>query len=232
MRLREFIHRLHENPMLVIGLQLAAGLTLALTLLLGFESLAEEVFEGETHWLDEAILNWIHTTFPPHLEPLMLAVTALGYYWFVGILLAIAAPALYLRGLRFSAALLTISTAGSMVITTALKALYQRSRPELFQTDYVASFYSFPSGHATISVGFYGVLTIIIASRLRGASRWAICTLGLTLMMAIGFSRLYLGVHYPSDILAGYLTAGFWAATAASTLYTWRLLRTVKTRKH
>jgi len=99
------------------------------------------------------------------------------------------------------------------------------TRPELIESGYQASFYSFPSGHATVAVGFYGMLTVILAYRLRGPARWAVAFCGLLVVLLIGFSRLYLGVHYPTDILAGYLSALLWLVCVGSVYALWLSVR-------
>ena len=124
-----------------------------------------------------------------------------------------------------SAVLLPVATIGGMVLTTVLKAVFERDRPELFDSGYTASFYSFPSGHATIAVGFYGMLTFLVAMRLRGLRRWMVVALGTLLVLLIGFSRLYLGVHYPTDVLAGYLAAPLWISAIALAYFVWRAVR-------
>jgi undecaprenyl-diphosphatase len=118
-----------------------------------------------------------------------------------------------------------VAAVGSLVLTTALKSLFQRARPELFDSGYTASFYSFPSVHATIAVGFYGTLTLLAAWRLRGFWRWAAVALGIALILLIGFSRLYLGVHYPIDIVAGFLAALLWVSTVGISFFLWRSFR-------
>src|SRR3712207_9452335 len=82
------------------------------------------------------------------------------------------------RSWRLSAILLLVSTGGSVVLTAVLKSVFRRARPELFDSGYQASFYSFPSGHATVAVGFYGMLTLVLAYRLRGKARWTVAKIG------------------------------------------------------
>ncbi len=101
--------------------------------------------------------------------------------------------------------LLPISTVGGIVLTETLKRVFERSRPELFDSVYGVSGYSFPSGHATFAAGFYGTLTLLVAWRLKGLWRWTVAAVGVALVLLIGFSRLYLGVHYPTD---------FWQASS------------------
>ncbi len=204
---------------------LLLGLLASIAVIVAFAELADGVVEGESRRFDRSVLLWIHATFPAWLDGPMRLITALGYYWVVVPLLLVALYAFYRKGLVLSAALLAISTTGGIVLTTILKAVFQRARPELFQSDYTASFYSFPSGHATVAVGFYGTLALLLALRLGGWKRWTVAAVGVALMLLIGFSRLYLGVHYPTDILAGYLSASVWVSTVGSAFLLWRSLR-------
>jgi undecaprenyl-diphosphatase len=158
----------------------------------------------------------------------MRIVTALGYYWFVLLLLVVVVTFFYQRGWRLSAILLLISTAGSAVLTTVLKSVFQRARPELFDSGYHASFYSFPSGHATVAVGLYGMLTVVLAYRLRGTARWAVAVSGILVVLLIGFSRLYLGVHYPTDVAAGYLAALLWLVCVGAVYALWLSVRRLR----
>jgi undecaprenyl-diphosphatase len=151
----------------------------------------------------------------------MRIVTALGYYWVVLPLLGVVIALFYRAGWRLSATLLLVSTAGSVVLTTVLKSVIRRARPDLFDSGYQASFYSFPSGHATVAVGFYGMLTLVLAYRLRGTARWAVGVSGVIVVLLIGFSRLYLGVHYPTDIVAGYLAALLWLVCVGAVYVLW-----------
>jgi undecaprenyl-diphosphatase len=98
----------------------------------------------------------------------------------------------------------------------------------------VADSFSYPSGHATLAVGFYGALTLILAYHLRGPARWAVVALGTVLVILIGFSRLYLGVHYPTDVLAGFLAAPLWLVSVGGVYALWlsvRGLRAVEGRR-
>jgi undecaprenyl-diphosphatase len=140
-------------------------------------------------------------------------------------LLAVVFFLFYRRGWKLSATLLLVSTAGSILLTTFLKAVFERARPDLFDSGYHASFYSFPSGHATVAVGFYGMLTLILAYRLRGLARWAVAIFGMLVVLLIGFSRLYLGVHYPTDVLAGYLSALLWLVCVGGVYTLWLSIR-------
>src|SRR5215218_2762297 len=221
----EMVRWLADRLTVVSAVWLAAGLAFSAFVVWAFIELTDEVVEGESRAFDRAVLLWIHSTFPGWLEGPMRIVTALGYYWAVLPLLAMAVIFFYRKGWRLSSILLLVSTAGSIVLTTVLKSVFQRARPEFFDSGYHASFYSFPSGHATVAVGFYGMLTLVLAYRLQGTARWAVAILGILVVLLIGFSRLYLGVHYPTDVLAGYLAALLWLVCVGAVYALWLSVR-------
>jgi undecaprenyl-diphosphatase len=230
----EVFRKIADRLTLAAAVWLAAGLAFSAFVVWAFAELADEVVEGDSRRFDRAVLLWIHSSFPGWLDGPMRLVTALGYYWVVIPLLAVAVLAFYRKDWRLSAILLVVSTSGSIVLTTVLKAIFERSRPELFDSGYTASFYSFPSGHATLAVGFYGTLTLLLAYRLRGYARWLVAACGVSLVLLIGFSRLYLGVHYPTDVLAGYLAALLWLVFVGVAYASWlsvRGLRAAETRR-
>jgi undecaprenyl-diphosphatase len=222
---RETVRWISERLTVVAAVWLAAGLAFSAFVIWAFFELADEVLEGDSRAFDRAVLLWIHRNVPEWLDEPMRLVTALGYYYVVVPLLAVAVYLFYRRGWRLSAVLLAVSTGGSIVLTTVLKGVFQRARPELFDSGYQASFYSFPSGHATVAVGFYGMLTVILAYRLEGLARWAVAVSGVLVVLMIGFSRLYLGVHYPTDILAGYLSALLWLVCVGGVYALWLSVR-------
>jgi undecaprenyl-diphosphatase len=222
---REIVRWISERLTVVAAVWLAVGLAVSTFVIWAFFELADEVLEGDSRAFDKAVLLWIHNNFPDWLNEPMRLVTALGYYYVVVPLLAVAVFVLYRRGWRLSAVLLVVSTGGSFVLTTVLKGVFQRARPELFDSGYQASFYSFPSGHATVAVGFYGMLTVILAYRLGGAARWAVAFCGVLVVLLIGLSRLYLGVHYPTDVIAGYLSALLWLVCVGSVYALWLSVR-------
>jgi undecaprenyl-diphosphatase len=226
---RAIVRWLADRLTVVAAVWLAAGLAFSAFVVWAFIELADEVIEGESRAFDTAVLLWIHSTFPGWLEGPMRIVTALGYYWVVLPLLAGVVTYFYRRGWKLSAMLLLVSTAGSVVLTTVLKSVFERARPELFDSGYQASFYSFPSGHATVAVGFYGMLTLVLAYRLRKTARWVVAVSGILVVLLIGLSRLYLGVHYPTDVLAGYLAALLWLVCVGAVYALWLSVRGLRT---
>jgi undecaprenyl-diphosphatase len=228
---RETIRWISERLTLVAAVWLAAGLAFSAFVIWAFFKLTDEVVEGDSRAFDRAVLLYIHHNVPDWLDEPMRLVTALGYYYVVVPLLAVALFLFYRRGWRLSAVLLAVSTGGSIVLTTVLKGVFQRARPELFDSGYQASFYSFPSGHATVAVGFYGMLTVILAYQLRGFARWLVAISGTLIVLLIGSSRLYLGVHYPTDILAGYLSALLWLVCVGGVYALWLSVRGLRARE-
>ena len=219
------IRWISERLTFVAAVWLAAGLAFSAFVIWAFFELADEVLEGDSTAFDRAVLLWIHQNVPDWLDGPMRLITAFGYFYVVVLFLGVAVYFFYRRGWRLSAVLLAVSTGGSIVLTTVLKSVFQRARPELFDSGYQASFYSFPSGHATVAVGFYGMLTVILAYRLEGLARWAVVVFGTLVVLLIGFSRLYLGVHYPTDILAGYLSALLWLVCVGGVYALWLSVR-------
>lgn len=209
---------------LVLAIELVAGLLVSAGAIVAFAEIAEEVVEGEARRFDEALLLWIGANLPGWLYEPMRAVTALGYYKVVAPLLFAAACVFYRLGWRISAVLLVVSTVGGIVLTTVLKAVFARARPDIIDTGYTASFYYFPSGHATVAVGFYGTLALLVALRLSGFWRLLVAALGTLLVLLIGLSRLYLGVHYPTDILAGFFAALLWVSAVGFALFLYRFV--------
>ncbi len=222
---REMVRWVADRLTVIAAVWLTAGLAVSVFVVWAFIELADEVLEGESRGFDRAVLLWINANAPGWLDGPIHLVTTLGDYYVVLPLLAAAVILFYRRGLRLSAVLLVVSTGGSIVLTTVLKGVFKRARPELFDSGYHASFYSFPSGHATVAVGFYGMLTVILAYRLEGLARWGVAASGVLVVLLIGFSRLYLRVHYPTDILAGYLAALLWLVCVGGVYALWLSVR-------
>jgi undecaprenyl-diphosphatase len=106
--------------------------------------------------------------------------------------------------------MLAITMLGVAALNVALKFAFHRPRPVAF-FGATPSSYSFPSGHALGSLCFYGILAAILAARVRGrGAKFCVWIAALFLIGMIGFSRIYLGVHYPSDVIAGYCAATVW----------------------
>lgn len=200
------------------GAQMIAGLVFACSFLLFFGWLAEEVFEGDTRIFDETIRNFVHERSSPALTSAMIFFSFLGSPLFLIILGILIVAAFSYLGHRRAIILFLITMAGEIFLEFSLKQFFGRVRPEAFFDYPLPLSYSFPSGHAFGSLCFYGIVTLLTAERMKSKPiKITVCILSALLIFLIGFSRIYLGVHYPSDVVAGFLAGFFWIGIIALT---------------
>jgi membrane-associated phospholipid phosphatase len=173
---------------------------------LAFVELSEEVIEGETAALDEAVSHWLRRWDSETLGALLAAVTTLGSTWVIVVVVALGAAWSWRRGSRETAAVVTAVGISAGGLNWLLKWIFQRPRPSIFPDALVASGYSYPSGHTMASAAVYGVIALAIW-RLAPRARWPAVIVATALVFAIGLSRVYLGVHWATDVVAG-LAAG------------------------
>jgi undecaprenyl-diphosphatase len=192
------------------GFLLLGALLIAATALFVFGWLAEEMFEGDTRQFDAFVRTAVHQLATPGLTRLVQVFSFLGSIAAVtAMCLVVVCVSLYFRHAR-TAALLAITMLGVAALDVALKHAFHRPRPVAF-FGATPSSYSFPSGHALGSLCFYGILAAILAPRARGrGAKFCVWMVAVLLVGMIGFSRIYLGVHYPSDVIAGYCAAAAW----------------------
>lgn len=136
----------------------------------------------------------------------------------------LAAVSLTLRGQWHRAVSVAVSVGATQLVVFVLKQLVERGRPPASSAFVDAAGYAFPSAHAASGVALYGLLALLAISRLRGNKRVAVCALAVAALGFLGLTRVYLGAHYPSDVLAGWLVGAVVAAAA------WSLGRTLRTR--
>ncbi|HVS87417.1 MAG TPA: phosphatase PAP2 family protein [Candidatus Acidoferrum sp.] len=192
------------------GFLLLGALLIAATALFVFGWLAEEMLEGDTQQFDAFVRTAVHQLATPGLTRLMQVFSFLGSVAAVtAMCLVVVCVSFYFRHAR-TAALLAITMLGVAALDVALKHAFHRPRPVAF-FGATPSSYSFPSGHALGSLCFYGILAAILAARARGrGAKFCVWMAAVVLVGMIGFSRIYLGVHYPSDVIAGYCAAVVW----------------------
>jgi membrane-associated phospholipid phosphatase len=199
------------QPLKLLETAAVAALLTAIVCIFLFGWIAGEMLEGDTRAFDFAVRNWVHGFASPGMTRAMTAISLLGYDVLIVELVVSLVIFLKLRWRR-GAAWLALSMAGALAMDLALKYAFHRPRPQPFFGDAPHSF-SFPSGHALCSFVFYAVLAGLIADRVRPlAMRVALGLAAALLVAAIGLSRIYLGVHYPSDVIAGYLAAAIWVS--------------------
>lgn len=172
-----------------------------------FLFLADLVHANPTLPGDVAVLQYIRHFSNPFLDTFFLSLTMLAGALFVVGFTSFVCAYLYKRGHPRFALFLLFSAAGTTIVNIIIKLLFQRSRPSLWQTIVVENGYSFPSGHAMISSAL--ALSIVL---LCWHTRYRLVSIifGLLYVVLIGLSRLYLGVHYPTDVLAGWCVSVLW----------------------
>ncbi len=175
-----------------------------------FGWLAKEVLEANTARVDLAVRMFVHQFTAPPLTEIMRALSFIGSAAVVSTLTVLAVVLLVGSHRARSAALLAVTMAGAVTLDMTLKEAFRRPRPTAFFGTSPAS-YSFPSGHALDSLCFYAVLALILSEWVRKAQfRVCIWIAAMLMSLLIGLSRIYLGVHYPSDVAGGYCAAIFW----------------------
>jgi len=179
-----------------------------------FVWLAFDVPRGET-WFDEPFRTWVHAHAMPAATTLMIWFSRIGQPLVLVIAAAIICLVLWRVGHSRTATEFAIVIAGAEFIDLGVKNAVRRIRPMPFYGRRPMT-YSFPSGHALMSCAFFGCLAVIAAARFKSrAHRWICYSAAILCAGAIGLSRIYLGVHYPSDVLGGYAAAVVWAGTVA-----------------
>ncbi len=193
------------------GARLFAALAMIGLLLVGFAAIAAEFNEpGRLARLDLSVLNWLQLHGSERGERVFQIVSWLGApVLFVSDIAVAIALAVRRRWHWFT--LWTVAIVGGVVLDEALKLAFRRARPEVASEFISRVSWSFPSGHAMNALVGYTMLAYLLRAHIASASTRLYLTLGTAILIAaIGFSRLYLGVHYLSDVTAGYLAGGAW----------------------
>lgn len=210
------------GPIAVLGI-IALGL-------LGFAELADEVTDRETHAFDTAVLTFLRLPEdtstpigPAWLLNAMTDITALGGYAILTLLTLAAALYRFARDDR-AAGLIILGAVGSgALLGSLLKLGFDRPRPDIVEHLTHAASSSFPSGHATLSaVAFLTLGALMARGQQNGRVKALVLGGAILLTLLVGFSRIYLGVHWPTDVLAGWCLGAAWAALW------WLILRRVE----
>jgi undecaprenyl-diphosphatase len=231
MRLRRD-HRLHHvwSRLAHLGRQelpLLFSLLVVAGAIWTFAVLADAVSEGETHVFDRAILlamrapgDPTHPWGPAWLVALARDYTALGSVGIVMLVTLAVIGFLLLQGKTRAAVLVVIAVVGGMLLSTALKHGFARPRPALVPHSVDVYSASFPSGHAMVSAVVYLTLAALLA-RVQPQRRLKayILTVAVMLTLLVGLSRIYLGVHWPTDVLAGWIAGAAWALVVWGVAY-------------
>lgn len=200
----------------LIGLTLAIGIVAALIALALVSWLAQEMLEGETAAFDRAVSSAVHSVATPAVTDIMWFASRFGGPSRLGviavILLAVFAYKKWFRGV----VLLLVTLGGVGLLDMILKLLFQRQRPEPLHDYPLPESYSFPSGHALFAFVFFASAAVLLAHRVRSHTlRVLVFLVAAAMIGLIGVSRIYLNVHHPSDVAAGYLVALVWFVAVA-----------------
>lgn len=214
-----------------VGLPLAVALAVLTAGAWAFGAIAEEMAEGDTTPVDDRVADWLHGRATDPFTDVFRALTWTGNGGFLAVVVLVAAVLLWRRGLVIDALYVGLAFVGAEVITFGMKQGFRRERPFFEDPLATASSFSFPSGHALVSLSVYGSIAIVVA-RHAPSRRAAAAVLGLAAawVVAIGFSRLYLGVHFLSDVLAGLAAGAAWLALLYLALEARTRLRGAKPR--
>jgi undecaprenyl-diphosphatase len=184
------------------------GLFLALLLPLSvFGALAEDVWKREGIGWDEPVLRSVHGLSNPRLDQAVVLLTRIGYLWGTVPAAVLLVVWLVYRRRRRDAVFAALAVGGAATLMTILKSQFQRVRPALWVSVAPETSYSFPSGHATLNSA---LATTIVLLLWRTRWRWHAVVLGVAWVVTICLTRVYLGVHFPSDVTAGAAGAFAW----------------------
>ena len=194
-----------------LSLSLLLGLAAAIATLIFFGWLTSEVLEGETAHFDEATRNAVHLLASPLLTTIMRGVSFIGSTLALSIGTIVVVVQFAMRKWGREAWLFSITMIGAGLLNVTLKLAFKRPRPIPFFNLSAPETYSFPSGHSLTSACFFGALAAILTARVKSRRVrlivWVVCT---SMFVLIGFSRIYLGVHHTTDVIAGFAAAWIW----------------------
>jgi len=200
----------------LLSLELLIGFLTAAAALVLFTWLGREVLEGEVLAFDERIRVLVHDLASPRLTALM---RGASFYGGPGVLVPAglaAGVAFVIKGWHRGALLVVVTLAGAGLLNGLLKFSFARVRPVSFFDYPLPGSPSFPSGHALYAASVFGGLAVLLTARIRSFPlQLGIWFVSISLILLVGTSRVYLGVHYPSDVFAGYAIGVIWVTTIA-----------------
>ncbi|MBA3947594.1 MAG: phosphatase PAP2 family protein [Herpetosiphonaceae bacterium] len=180
-----------------------------------FAALAEDVYTHEGIGFDLPILNYVHRYATPLLDRVFVGIAAVGYSGVIAADVLIGLVFIFRRQIG-DAIFWVAAVGGAELLNLVLKEFFRRLRPDLWASPGRPNSYSFPSGHAMASMALVAALSVLLwPSRWR----WPTLVLGAVFVLLVGLSRIYLGVHFPSDVIAGWAASLVWVTGVSLALY-------------
>lgn len=199
---------------------LVASLAVIATAVLAFIKIADEMSEGEVHGFDMAVLQMLHPDpanpsdplGPKWLDHAAADLTAIGSVSVLAVLALLVGAFLVMQRKRLEAAIIAVAFAGGLTISQLLKEFFNRERPpEAYRASEILNA-SFPSGHALLSTVVFLTLGAMLVQAAKGqALRIYVMSAAIALTLIVGLTRIYLGVHWTTDVLAGWSAGAAWA---------------------
>ena len=196
-------------------LPLAIGTTGGVALALGafwfFREQAESVVEGRADHYDTALMELVHASESPTVTRTLHLATQLGSHTAITTAAGLTALAMVVKKRHHEAWTVALSTGGAMVINTALKAIFQRQRPqELARRIKLPQSHSFPSGHSLLCAATYPIVVHHLVEGRSSSTQFLAHGISAAAILSVGYSRVYFGVHFPSDVLGGFAAGLGW----------------------
>ena len=228
LRLRNSSHRLRavkKEPLrsgrrrqrfLPLAIGRSGGVVLAGLAFWFFKKQAGYVAGGHADQIDEAIMRSVHRIDNPTMHRTMHAATQLGTHAAIGTAAGLVALKMLREGRKHDAWTVAVSTGGAMAINTLLKNVFRRQRPqELARRIKLPRSHSFPSGHSLLTAATYPIITHHLVERHSLPTQVVAHAASTALILSVGFSRVYFGVHFPSDVLGGFAAGLGWLGLTA-----------------
>src|SRR6185436_651007 len=194
-----------------ISLSLLLGLAAAIGALVFFGWLTDEVLEGDSRHFDEVTRAAVHQLASPAMTVIMRFLSFVGSTIVLTIGTIMVVVWFAMRKWGRESKLFTATMIGGGLLNVTLKLTFKRARPEPFFDLTPPETYSFPSGHSLASACFFGALAALLTARIKDRRTklivWIVCA---AMFLSIGFSRIYLGVHHTTDVIAGFVAALIW----------------------
>lgn len=192
---------------------LLVGLLVALVTTSGLVMLHDQILTASFEQGDQAIQSWAHGFASPILTEMMRGLSWIGSPLVLVPTITLVVGLLWKRGQKDDSLLVAAAALGGVTLDEVMKLHFKRLRPEVPWAFVHEHSFSFPSGHSVMAMVVYGVIVYKTQDKLRGPwARAALMAGAFLMVLGIGFSRVYLGAHYPSDVAGGYFVGAVWLA--------------------